>query len=272
MKKYNKILNVLMTAGSIFMFVGYFIYLVKLFIWSEGTLPYVIAFAVCILLPAVLVLDRTGTLKKLFRRAYVPLKTIYTFALVFYTVTFLFLCAYIFGGSVSETPVADLPENTIVLTLGAKVERDGNPGKILRKRLDTTAKMLSERKDLTCIVSGGKGKDEPISEAECMMKYLVGKGIDAPRIAMEPESHNTIENIKNTMKILDELEKLGKEPSVAVVTTNFHVPRAKILCARLGMDMEKTYFYNAPDTGKFLLYPTLVREYMSYCKLIIFGI
>lgn len=271
MKKYSKILNILMTAGSVFMFVGYLVYLVKLFIWSEGTLPYVIAFAVCILLPAVFFLDRAGILEKLFRRAYVPLKTLYTFALTFYAVTFLFLCAYIFCGSVSETPVADLPENTVVLTLGAKVERDGTPGKILRKRLDTTAKILSERKDLVCIVSGGKGKDEPISEAERMAKYLLDKGIDKSRIVTEPESHNTIENIKNTMKILDELKKLGIEPCVAVVTTNFHVPRARILCARLGMDMEKTYFYNAPGTGKFLLYPTLVREYMSYCKLILLG-
>lgn len=38
---------------------------------------------------------------------------------------------------------------------------------------------LSENEDVICIVSGGKGDDEKISEAQAMKNYLVENGIDA---------------------------------------------------------------------------------------------
>ena len=58
MKKYNKILDILIIIGSAFMFFNYFSYLIKLFIWSEGLLPYIVAFSVVILIPLAILLHR----------------------------------------------------------------------------------------------------------------------------------------------------------------------------------------------------------------------
>ena len=267
MKKYNKFLDVTVFLGSAFMFINYFSYLIKLFIWSEGTLPYIVAFTVVIAIPLVLWLHKKGFLQKIFGKIYPFIRSLYAFGLIFYAVTFIALCGYIFSRGNNALPTSELPENTVILTLGAKVEATGAPGKVLRRRLDTTYKMMSEREDLKVIVSGGKGADEPISEALCMKNYLTEKGIAPERIILEDMATNTIENIKNTMKILENTEC----NALAVVTTNFHLPRAEYLCSRLGVDMENTYFYPAPDTGIYTLYTILVREYMSYCKLFIFG-
>ncbi len=268
LKKYNKILDVIIFIGSAFIFINYFSYLIKLFIWSEGILPYIVAFTVVTIIPLVLWLHKKGILQKIFGKVYPFLRSFYALGLAFYAISFIFLCGYIFSRESNALPLSELPENTVVLTLGAKVEATGAPGKVLRHRLDTTYRMMEEREDLIAVVSGGKGDDEPISEALCMKNYLSEKGISPERIILEDKATSTIENIKNTMELLADFDY----GALAVVTTNFHLPRAEYLCARLGVDMERAYFYPAPDTGLYTLYTILVREYMSYCKLFIFGI
>lgn len=268
LKKYNKILNVVIIIGASFMFINYFSYLIKLFFWSEGVLPYIAAFGVVILLPLILYLGKRGIWGKMFGKIYPFLKTVFAFGIAFYTVSFVCLCTYIFAQEHNSPKVSDLPENTYIITLGAKVESNGAPGKILKRRLDTTYNLLSAREDLMCIVSGGQGSDEPISEAECMKNYLVERGISPERIIIEDKARNTIENIENTLAIVEKADGYG---GFAVVTTNFHLPRAKFLCNRLGVDMDKAYFYSAPNTGYVSLYTILVREYMSYCKLFLLG-
>lgn len=52
-----------------------------------------------------------------------------------------------------------------------------------------------ENTTAVCIVSGGKGDSENISEAEAMYRWLVDKGIDSSRIYKEDKSTSTVENI-----------------------------------------------------------------------------
>ena len=177
------------------------------------------------------------------------------------------LAGYIFSASHEAPPPSSLPEKTVVVNLGAKVNHDSEPGKILRKRLDVTYEILAENESLICVASGGQGSDEPISEALCMKNYLTAKGIEEERVLMEAASTDTIQNIKNTLALLR--EKGMEDYRIAFVTTNFHIPRVKVLAADFGID--DAYFYSAPDTGKTILYTNIVREYMSYCKLFLFG-
>lgn len=44
--------------------------------------------------------------------------------------------------------------------------------------------------------NGGKGKDEIISEAEAMKKYLIENGISEENIILEDKSKNTIQNMR----------------------------------------------------------------------------
>ncbi len=268
MKKYIKFLDIVTLACGGFMFINYLAYLLKLFVFSEGTLPYIAAFTVVGVLPLLFILHRIGVLRRIFRKLYIPLRSIFAFGLMFYTVTFLMLCGYILISEHGAPEPDSLPENSYILTLGAKVEANGRPGKVLRRRLDATYDVLVKNEELKCIVSGGKGSDEPISEAECMRNYLVERGIAPERIILEDKSTDTIENIKNALKII---ESKGGYGGLAVLTTNFHLPRAKYLCQRLGVDMDRAYFYSAPNGDPLMLYTIFVREYMSYCKLFVFG-
>ena len=50
------------------------------------------------------------------------------------------------------------------------------------ERLDSSYEYLMEHPQSVCVLSGGKGDGENITEAECMYRYLVNKGIDASRL------------------------------------------------------------------------------------------
>ena len=47
---------------------------------------------------------------------------------------------------------------------------------MLRRRLDAAITAMNDNPDTLCIVSGGKGDDEKISEALAMKNYLLEKG------------------------------------------------------------------------------------------------
>lgn len=151
------------------------------------------------------------------------------------------------------------PEKTdAVVVLGCKVNGE-DPSKMLKRRLDAAKIFLSENDDVICIVSGGKGDDEKISEAQAMKNYLIEKGIDSDRIIMEDKSVNTYENLENSCKILEEM---GIDKNIAIVTDGFHQYRAGFIATKLGYEPSAinavTDFYNL------ILTPTYyVREWMA---------
>ncbi|MBQ8836345.1 MAG: YdcF family protein [Clostridia bacterium] len=107
-----------------------------------------------------------------------------------------------------------------IVVLGAKVNRNGVPSKPLYWRIDAAEKYLSENPETVAILSGGKGVDEPFSEAECMYNELVKRGVLPERLILEDKSTSTNENIRFSMEILPEGATFG------IVTNNFHVYRA----------------------------------------------
>lgn len=151
------------------------------------------------------------------------------------------------------------PEKTdAVIVLGCKVNGE-DPSKMLKRRLDAAKIFLSENDDVICIVTGGKGDDEIISEAQAMKSYLVEKGIDADRIIMEDKSVNTYENLENSCKILEEMG-IGK--NISIVTDGFHQYRAGFIAKKLGYEPSAinavTDFYNLTLTPTYY-----VREWMA---------
>lgn len=114
-----------------------------------------------------------------------------------------------------------------IIVLGAQIKENG-PSYVLQKRLDAAYEYLMNNPDTVVIVSGGQGGNEPISEAQGMYDYLVGRGIAPERILMEDASRNTDENIRYSMRLFD-----AENSSVGIVTNNFHVFRGVHL-ARAG--------------------------------------
>ena len=106
-----------------------------------------------------------------------------------------------------------------IIVLGAKVRPSG-PSRALRFRIDAAFEYLTAHPDTVAILSGGRGADEPMSEAECMYRALTGKGIAKERLILEEGSRDTKENIRNSFALLDSPAKIG------LVTASYHVYRA----------------------------------------------
>lgn len=115
----------------------------------------------------------------------------------------------------------DKKSNTVIV-LGCLVREDG-PSESLRVRLDTALEYLEENPEAVCIVSGGQGITEPVSEASAMRTYLMEKGISSDRIYVEDESTNTKENLENSKKII---EAEGLSSTAMIVTSDYHEYRA----------------------------------------------
>lgn len=155
------------------------------------------------------------------------------------------------------------PSNTTVIILGCKVRGEA-PSLMLNKRIMAAYGYLSENPEAMCIVSGGQGSDEFISEAECMKRVLVENGISEDRIIMEDLSTSTDENIQFSLK---KMEEYGLKGSTAIVTSEFHQLRAKMIAEKYGLE---TYSISA-QTAWYLLPTYWLREWFGVTYQFIFG-
>ena len=119
----------------------------------------------------------------------------------------------------------------VMVILGCQVKPWG-PSVLLQDRLDKALDYLEDHPDLTIVVSGGQGPDEPVSEARCMYDYLTEHGVDGARILMEDQSHNTVENLRYTMDLLAEAG-YDTTADMVVVSNGFHLTRVRMLWSRV---------------------------------------
>lgn len=149
---------------------------------------------------------------------------------------------------------ANAPNLDYVIVLGAKVE-EGRISNSLQMRLNRTVEYSRRNPDTVFILSGGKGSDEPASEASVMYDYLISNGVPAGQLVMEERSESTVENIAYSKVLIDEMEKeksstTGNIPhkapgpymevedkpvQVGVLTSNFHVFRAVQIGKKCGL-------------------------------------
>ena len=154
-------------------------------------------------------------------------------------------------------------ENTTVVVLGCQV-RDGRPSLMLGRRLEAAYAYLSDHDSVCAVVSGGQGKDEAISEAQCMRDWLVGRGIAPERIFMEDKSVNTEENLRFSKKIIADN---GLPETVTLVTDGFHQLRADMIAEKQGISA-----YNISGKTPWYLLPTYwVREWFGVLHYKLFG-
>ena len=177
---------------------------------------------------------------------------------------FLILVILIFVISVFMYRVShNEPKGDVTLVvLGCHV-RNGRPSLMLSERLHSALVYLNEHEDTVCILSGGQGADEAISEAQCMYDYLIRNGISKERLIMEDKSTSTIENLEYSYAIIEER---GLEHCIAIVTNEFHECRASLVAKKLGLEC-----YSVPAHTHWWFYPTyLVREWFGvmyeYCR------
>lgn len=129
----------------------------------------------------------------------------------------------------------DTSENApdFVVVLGAQVQGDV-PSLTLKKRLDLAAKFLKEKPDASVIVSGGQGADELHTEASVMAEYLQNAGIEGDRILLEEAATDTRENLSLSAALAEEHGIPTNR--VLIITSEFHMARAKYLARQQGME------------------------------------
>ena len=134
-------------------------------------------------------------------------------------------------------------EPQVMVIFGSKVEEDG-PARMLKDRLDCALDYLEDHPDMTVVVTGGKGDDEHVSEAQGMYDYLTAHGVDGEQILQEPQSRNTWQNVNYTLTLM-EGEGYDVTDNVLLVSSGFHLARIEMLWDRARDGMLAGEIYRA---------------------------
>ena len=131
-------------------------------------------------------------------------------------------------------PATAEPDLDYVIVLGASVKPEG-VSRTLKLRLDKAAEYAKQNPSAVLILSGGQGADEPCTEAAAMMRYLEDKGVPPERMILEEQSQSTTENIAYSRIFLEEHAE-NENPDVGILTSNFHLLRARLIAEKQGME------------------------------------
>ena len=159
------------------------------------------------------------------------------------------------------------PGRDYLIVLGAAVYKD-QPSLTLIRRLEGALDYLETYPDSVAIVSGGMGPGETVTEAQAMYDWLIAAGVDPARVLTEPKASSTEENLKFSFDII---RSRGDEPAgkVAIVSSAYHLYRAKCLAAKLGVP--DAAGVAAPWGYFFVMLNYFIREAFGVTHLWVFG-
>lgn len=130
-------------------------------------------------------------------------------------------------------------------------------------RLEKSIEYFNKNPNAIIVVSGGQGRDESITEALAMERYLLSKGIPKNKIIKEEHSTSTYENFLFSKKLLDEY--FEKDYNTVFITNDFHIFRAKGISRSAGIN--SSYMH---AKIQWYLVPTIyIREFLANIKFLI---
>ena len=108
------------------------------------------------------------------------------------------------------------------------------PSLSLQERINAAYTYLDAHPNTICVVSGGQGPGEDMTEAACMFRELTVMGIDPQRIWLEDRSTSTAENLRFSIEVIK--EHAGSIPTeVGIVSSEYHLFRASLMAEDLGL-------------------------------------
>lgn len=145
------------------------------------------------------------------------------------------LLACVTGGIIANAATEPDTSCQYMIVLGAGVNGT-RPSLILSERINRAYDYLTEHPEVVCVLSGGQGSGEDISEAQCMYEQLTAKGIDPTRLLLEDQSTDTRENIRFSLDVLEQVT--GQRPKEAAIVSNeFHLYRAGLFAKEQDLQM-----------------------------------
>ena len=151
-----------------------------------------------------------------------------------------------------------------MVVLGCRVMPEGHPSILLQDRLDAALEYWEAHPEVTVVVSGGQGSNEPTSEARCMADYLMDGGVPEDQILLEDRSHNTKENLLYSRELLAAEGIQVEQADVLVVSNGFHLTRTRMLAERFGYGEVSTLA--APTTHIPSRIQMYIREPLALAK------
>lgn len=123
----------------------------------------------------------------------------------------------------------DVPEAPVALVLGAQVYADGTPSPFLAARLEIARQLFAAGKVRAILVSGDHMK-VGYNEPGAMLRWLTDRGVPSHKVVLDHAGFDTYDSCARANRIFGVREAI-------VVTQSFHLPRAVMLCRRLGLNV-----------------------------------
>jgi SanA protein len=122
---------------------------------------------------------------------------------------------------------ADVPEVDAVIVPGASVYRSGRLSRVLERRMETALDLAFGRPGVKLVLSGTT-VPQGYSETKAMRDYAVDRGFPAGDVLIDDAGRSTFLTLLNCKTVFG-LRR------VALVSQNYHLPRALYIARRLGM-------------------------------------
>lgn len=188
------------------------------------------------------------------------MKPLILIGLIIFTLTELVIIGFSFQKNM------DKADYTIILGAGIRGEIMTDT---LKRRVDKAIEYTELNNDYGYIVaSGGQGPGESITEAEAMSRYLIEHNV--VNVLKEEKSTDTYENLLFSKEIIE--RHSGKsigELKIKIITSDFHLLRSKMLCAKLGY---KDVSLCGSSYFAILIPNYYVREFIGFYKMLVFDV
>jgi len=121
----------------------------------------------------------------------------------------------------------DAPSARVAVVFGARVYRNGVLSAMLRDRVDTAVDLYHAGKVERLLLSGGRNGDE-YDEPAAMRAHALGRGVPPEAIETDRAGNRTYDTCYRAAALF------GVDRAL-LVTQEFHLPRAMLLCNGLGV-------------------------------------
>jgi uncharacterized SAM-binding protein YcdF (DUF218 family) len=148
------------------------------------------------------------------------------------------------------------------IVLGAGLLAGSQVSPLLGSRIMAAVKFKNKQaqqtgKPMVLIMSGGKGSDEQLPEAEAMKIYAVTKGVPEQDILVENQSKNTYQNMLFSKQLVLE-HHLNPQKGI-FATNDYHVFRAAGFARLVGLQIDGI----GAKTSGYFLPNAMIREYVA---------
>ncbi len=124
--------------------------------------------------------------------------------------------------------LASVPDRPVAITFGAEVYASGRLSAMLADRVKMAAQLYQTGKVKALLFTGDNGSDS-YNEPEAMREYALGLGIPNDTIVLDYAGFRTYDSCYRARDIF-------KVSQAILVTQDFHLDRALLICNALGID------------------------------------